>query len=281
MSMVHLHELTFGANYCMAVFTDQTGRSLRLDNIPRRIISLVPSQTELLFDLGLNEEVAGITKFCVHPNEWFHSKTRVGGTKQLKIDTIHGLNPDLLLANKEENVKEQVEELANHYPVWVSDVNDPEDAYEMMRQIGIMTDKTSGSIDIISNIKANFSRLSTPGSRLSTAFLIWRNPYMTVGGDTFIHSMLEAAGFENIFKHLTRYPEVSIDDLQTAGCQLLLLSSEPFPFKQKHIDELKTHLPQTKIILVDGEMFSWYGSRMLRAAGYFLKIREVILRSSL
>jgi ABC-type Fe3+-hydroxamate transport system substrate-binding protein len=261
----------------MPVFTDQTGRTLHLDDIPRRIISLVPSQTELLSDLGLNEEVIGITKFCIHPAGWFHQKTKVGGTKELKLDIIHGLRPDLIIANKEENVKEEVGELANHYPVWVSDVNNLEDAYEMIRQIGILTDKINKSAEIIRGIKANFSQLLTPGSRRSTAYLIWRNPYMTIGGDTFIHSMLEAAGFDNIFKNLTRYPEISTIDLQIGNGQLLLLSSEPFPFKQIHIDELQHHLPGTKIILADGEMFSWYGSRMLQAAEYFRKLRKEIL----
>src|SRR5688572_23408089 len=99
----------------MPDFIDHTGRSIHLASVPRRIISLVPSQTELLADLGLDEEVVGITKFCVHPESWFINKTRVGGTKQIKMDIIHQLNPDLVLANKEENVKEQIEELERHY----------------------------------------------------------------------------------------------------------------------------------------------------------------------
>ena len=114
----------------MSIFTDQTGRKITLDKPPHRIISLVPSQTELLYDLGLHNEVIGITKFCVHPQEWFQHKTRVGGTRQINIDIIHELRPDLIIANKEENVKEQVEELAGYYPVWISDVKHLEAAYE-------------------------------------------------------------------------------------------------------------------------------------------------------
>jgi ABC-type Fe3+-hydroxamate transport system substrate-binding protein len=258
------------------LFTDQTGRTITLNAIPQRIISLVPSQTELLYDLGLNNEVTGITKFCVHPREWFDTKTRVGGTKQLKIDIIHELKPDLVIANKEENVKEQVEELANSYPVWVSDVNNLEDAYEMITQIGLLTDKVNKSKEIIGSIKNEFSRLPAPDSRLTTAYFIWQKPFMTVGGDTFIHSMMEAAGFENIFADKNRYPEISIDDLLIVNCQLLLLSSEPFPFKQKHIEELQSFLPNTKIVLADGEMFSWYGSRLLQAPAYFRKLRQSI-----
>jgi len=240
----------------MPIFYDQTGRTITMNKTPERIISLIPSQTEVLYDLGLDKEVVGITKFCVHPEIWFKTKTRVGGTKQLKMETIHQLKPDLIFANKEENVKEQVEELEKNYPVWISQEMD-----------------------------FNFSQLQTPSDRdvrggikykPQTAYLIWQNPYMTAGGDTFIHAMMEAAGFENIFADKFRYPEITLEELSIADCQLLLLSSEPFPFKQKHIKELKPHLPNTKIILVDGEMFSWYGSRLIHAPGYFKTLRKTI-----
>ena len=283
----------------MPSFTDQTGRTVSLESSPQRIISLVPSQTELLFDLGLDEEVVGVTKFCIHPAEWFYTKRRVGGTKKLYIDIIHQLQPDLIIANKEENVKEQVEELARDYPVWISDVTDMAAAYEMIGQIGLLTGKIEKAKEIISTIKENFVQLlhrgasgQIPNSSLQlraersrkqkpqTCYFIWNDPYMTVGGDTFIHSMMEAAGFENIFKNKQRYPIVTTKDLLIAStssiaqCELILLSSEPFPFKQKHIDELQLALSKEglfniKIILVDGEMFSWYGSRLQYAAKYF------------
>lgn len=258
----------------MPVFTDQTGRSISLNNYPQRIISLVPSQTELLFDLGLDKEVVGITKFCVHPDEWFRSKKRVGGTKQLKMDIIHQLQPDLIIANKEENVKEQVEELEKHYPIWVSDVNNLTAACEMIKQVGLITGKEQPANKMIIGIKENFTKLQTPTHKLQTIYLIWQNPYMTVGGDTFIHCMLEAAGLENIYADQNRYPEITIEDLSIANCQLLLLSSEPFPFQQKHLDELQKELPDTTIVLVDGEMFSWYGSRLLQAPAYFRFLRK-------
>lgn len=258
----------------MPVFIDQTGKSVSIAGIPQRIISLVPSQTELLFDLALDKEVTGITKFCVHPNEWFRTKTRVGGTKQIKMDTIHQLRPDLIIANKEENVKEQIEELKKYYPVWISDVNNLDSAYDMIEQIGLITNKEQAANKIISDIKENFVQLPAKCSRLQTAYLIWQNPFMTIGGDTFIHSMLEAAGFKNIFADKIRYPEISIDQLQAADCQLLLLSSEPFPFKQKHINELQSQLPNTQILLADGEMFSWYGSRLLTAPAYLKELLE-------
>jgi ABC-type Fe3+-hydroxamate transport system substrate-binding protein len=262
----------------MSDYIDQTGRTISIQSIPKRIISLVPSQTELLHSLGLNEEVVGITKFCIHPAEWFHTKPRIGGTKMLNIEAIHELQPDLIIANKEENLKEQVEELTNKYPVWISDVNDLPSAYEMIAALGSICGKEDGSSTLIDQIKKNFAAfpaLVRPRESRSACYLIWRNPYMTIGGDTFIHKLLEIAGFDNIYKSSTRYPKISIDELRTSNCKYLLLSSEPYPFKQKHIDELSQELPHTTILLVDGEMFSWYGSRMLQAAGYFLQLRKI------
>ena len=271
----------------MPVFTDQTGHSIILNKIPEKIISLVPSQTELLYYLGLDEKVVGITKFCVHPPEWFNTKTKLGGTKQLKMDLIHQIEPDLIIANKEENTKEQVEQLAEHYPVWVSDINSLQAAYEMIEAVGEITGTHEKAAELISQIKSNLAEYqagstnhmnqsSIETSKPRTAYMIWKAPYMTVGGDTFIHSMMQVAGFENVFSNLKRYPEITIDQLTSANCELLFLSSEPFPFKQKHIEELRTFLPDTKIILVDGEMFSWYGSRLLYAPEYFKNLKKQI-----
>lgn len=262
----------------MPVFKDQTRRTIFIDVYPKRIISLVPSQTELLADFGLSDEVVGITKFCVHPDAWFRSKTRVGGTKQLNMESIHALQPDLIIANKEENVKEQIEELEKHYPVWISDVNNLTDAFKMIEQIGLITNKESQAKNIVNRIKEKFSHLQQSNQSIETVYLIWQKPYMTVGGDTFIHSMLEAAGFKNIYANSTRYPEVTIEELKTKNPDLIILSSEPFPFNQKHIDELQIHLPTTKIILADGEIFSWYGSRLLKAPAYFATLYEQIVR---
>lgn len=258
----------------MAIFFDQTGRSISLDKAPSRIISLVPSQTELLFDLGVTQEVIGITKFCIHPPAWLQTKTRVGGTKQLKMDIINQLQPDLIIANKEENVKEQIEYLENYFPVWISDVNNLNDAYEMIQQVGIITNKEEAAQEMILQIIKNFVQLQTTEHKLKTAYLIWQQPYMTIGGDSFINAMLETAGFENIFANEKRYPEVSIEQLRNMKPELLLLSSEPFPFKQKHVDELQLQLPGTKIMLADGEMFSWYGSRLLQAPSYFYHLQK-------
>jgi ABC-type Fe3+-hydroxamate transport system substrate-binding protein len=251
----------------MPVYTDQLGRTVELPATPRSIVSLVPSITELLYTLQLDEQVTGITKFCIHPQSWFRQKTRVGGTKAIHTNVIQQLQPDLIIANKEENVKAQIEELAQKYPVWISDVNNLTDALEMIEQIGTITGTLANATHLISQINTAFTSLKPKTTIRKTGYLIWRNPYMTIGSDTFIHDMLARCGFKNIFGHSTRYPV--IDTWQLSQCDLLLLSSEPFPFQQKHIDELQPHLPNTKIMLVDGEMFSWYGSRLLHSPAYF------------
>lgn len=251
----------------MPVFTDPTGRKVLLSDAPQRIISLVPSQTELLYDLGLDEKVIGITKFCVHPEEWFRTKTRIGGTKDLSLEKIVALQPDLIIANKEENVKEQVESLAEHFPVWVTDVNTVVEAYDMIKGIGEITGTSNMAKEIIKRCQENL-QLNNSDTLIPACYLIWRNPYMTVGGDTFISDMMCYAGFQNIYSSHKRYPEITIEQLKKDNCQYLLLSSEPYPFKQEHVDELQQQLPNTKILLVDGEGFSWYGSRMASSSKF-------------
>lgn len=258
----------------MPIFTDQTGRILSIAAVPRRIISLVPSQTEFLYALGLDAEVVGITKFCIHPESWFRQKTRIGGTKNLDIDKIISLKPDLVIANKEENLSEQVLALAETLPVWVSDVTDLPNATEMMHQVGRMTGREAKATEICSRIIhlfELFSRMIQPRP-FNTAYLIWKDPYMTVGRDTFIHDMLTRCGFENCFGSLNRYPVTTLQELKTSRLDLLLLSSEPYPFSPKDLVILQQELPGTQILLVDGEYFSWYGSRLLGAPNYFTKL---------
>jgi ABC-type Fe3+-hydroxamate transport system substrate-binding protein len=258
----------------MPVYIDQIGKEVLLDRPPRRIISLVPSQTELLSDLGLDNEVAGITRFCVHPKEWFRSKTRIGGTKQVHIDKVRGLMPDLIIANKEENLREQVLELEQIAPVWTSDIRTTNDALAMISAIGSITGTDEKAFALIQKIAADLasieSLLPTP---IPVAYLIWKDPYMTVGGDSFISEMLGKAGLSNVFANLNRYPEISINELAASGAKLLLLSSEPYPFAEKHITELRYLLPGKACLLIDGEMFSWYGSRMQ----YFLPYLKELL----
>jgi len=262
----------------MPVYTDQLGNTVEISSPPQRIVSLVPSQTELLYHLGLGERVCGITKFCVHPEPWFRSKTRVGGTKSVKPAIIEQLDPDLVLANKEENSKDQVAALQKHYPVWVSDVHDLDSALDMISRVGTIADAGEKAGQIIMQIQSGFNQLETlhPARKPKTAYLIWRNPYMTIGSGTFIHDMLHRCGLENIFGDHNRYPEIGVEAIRQKNCELLLLSSEPYPFKENHIAELQQQLSGTSIILVDGEMFSWYGSRLLEAPGYFGQLLKKI-----
>lgn len=265
----------------MAVYTDQTGSAVEINSTPQRIVSLVPSQTELLYDLGLEDEVLGITKFCVHPGSWFHHKKRVGGTKTVKTDLVSSLQPDLIIAGKEETIKEQVEALREIAPVWISDVTDLEKALNMIECIGLITGKQEKAFNIITTIQTGFNRLLPANRKHRTAYLIWKDPYMTVGGDTFIHDMLNRSGFENVFALQKRYPETTAAMLKAAGTELVLLSSEPYPFQQKHLAALQKELPGTAIVLVDGEMFSWYGSRMQYAAAYLQQLLENINSGSI
>ncbi|MBA4198087.1 MAG: cobalamin-binding protein [Chitinophaga sp.] len=262
----------------MPIYTDQLNRAILLETIPKRIISLVPSQTELLFDLGLNAEVIGITKFCIHPKEWFQTKTRIGGTKNINIEKIKQLKPDLIIANKEENVKEQIEALQAFCSVWISDVNNLNDALQMIESIGTITGKKHNAKCITQRIINSFSQLTTHHSPITCCYLIWREPYMTVGGDTFINDMLERCGFINVFKQSQRYPIISIEAIQQQECDLILLSSEPYPFKQQHIEEIKSKIKnsRTQVLLVDGEMFSWYGSRLIQSTQYFHQLMQTI-----
>ncbi len=243
-----------------------------------RIVSLVPSQTELLYDLGAGNQVMGITKFCVHPSAWKREKTIVGGTKQVKREVIDSLQPDLIIANKEENVKEQVEDLATHYPVWVTDVNTLEDALTMINDVGALTNHINEAAILNNTIRSAFQPLETARqvAAIPAAYLIWRKPYMTVGGNTFINDMMSRIGLKNVFGGIQRYPAITIEDIRRTGCRLLLLSSEPYPFADKHINELALQLPGVHILLADGEMFSWYGSRLVKAAPYLQALRREI-----
>ena len=255
--------------------TDQTGQKITLNGPPQRIISLVPSQTELLYALGLDKETIGITRFCIHPERWYRTKTRIGGTKDLHIDKIRDLHPDLVIANKEENTREQVEEIRKFCPVWTSDVSKLTDALEMIRGIGQLTGKNDKANRLAGVIEANLSTLSSEFKPCAAAYLIWKDPYMTVGGDTFINDMMKKCGLNNVFSHKLRYPEVTLEEIKAVSPNVVLLSSEPYPFREKHIETLERQLPGVKVCLADGEMFSWYGSRLLHSANYFRTLRTL------
>ena len=257
-------------------FADQMSRVVSIPFPPQRIISLVPSQTEFLASLDLDVEVVGITKFCVHPEHWDDHKPKVGGTKRLDFDAIRSLNPDLVIGNKEENYQLGIQQIAEKYPVWMSDINSLEEALEMMIGLGEITDRLTTALAITERIRQRFLDLNNNVS-LKVIYLIWRAPWMAAGADTFINDMLTRCGFQNAVK-TTRYPELSPGEIRALNPDVIFLSSEPFPFSEKHAQELKNEVPESKIVLVDGEMFSWYGSRLLLAVDYFATLQSQLRR---
>lgn len=235
-----------------------------------KVISLVPSITEALFDLGLTEnEVIGRTKFCIHPYEKIKKIEIIGGTKNINIEKIKSLQPDLIIANKEENVKDQVEALMEDFKVMVTHVETVEDNYYLVKNLGNIfhQEEKAKAYNLKIYEVLNQTKINSP---IKVAYLIWKNPYMTIGSDTFIHHILTETGFENSFKDKTRYPEITVEDL--AETDIIMLSSEPFPFKEKHIDELKAFYPEKKIMIVDGEAFSWYGTHIAKCGEYFKEL---------
>ncbi|MBD3748690.1 MAG: ABC transporter substrate-binding protein [Sphingobacteriales bacterium] len=248
-------------------FIDQTYREIEIPFPPKRIISLVPSQTELLFDLDLDEEIIGITKFCVHPEAKFKIKEKIGGTKQLNLAKIRSLKPDLIIGNKEENEQQQIEELMEEYPVWMSDIYNLKDALEMIKSIGELVDRQAKAKEIANEIQKSLEGLIIYPVK-KVLYFIWKEPYMLAGKNTFIDEMLHRGGFENIIQE-QRYPELSLEQLSSLKPDAVFLSSEPYPFKEKHVKTFQEIWPEAQIQLVDGELFSWYGSRLLKSANYF------------
>jgi len=252
----------------MTIF-DHLGRKLMLRNTPKRIVSLVPSQTELLLDLGLKDRLLGITKFCVHPKNLQNEKKVVGGTKSIHIDKIEALKPDIILCNKEENTKEMVTELEKIAPVHVSDISNTSDALQLIKEYGEIFRMPENAQNLVCSIENKIEILSKEIQHKkwkSCIYLIWKDPYMAAGKDTFINELLQLNKLENKIDE-NRYPSISKEQLIEYAPDLVLLSSEPFPFKQKHIEEIKSL--GLNAILVDGEYFSWYGSRLEKAMDYF------------
>ena len=257
---------------------DQIGRILIINTAPKRIVSLVPSQTELLYDLGLEDSIIGITKFCVHPFHFKSTKDIVGGTKNIKIEKIKALNPDIILCNKEENTKEIVAACQAICTTHVSDIVTIEDCLELINQYGEIFNKRTNATKISDKINYNlidFKAFIKDKPTLKAAYFIWRKPWMAVGNGTFINHLLELNKFENIYKNLERYPEVELNKIRAQGDpELVLLSSEPYPFKDKHAFEIGRVSHHAKTIFVDGEYFSWYGSRLIKAFDCFKTLRN-------
>ncbi|MEL6630380.1 MAG: helical backbone metal receptor [Bacteroidota bacterium] len=254
---------------------DHLGREVKLDTVPQRIISLCPSITETLIELVGVDRVVGRTRFCIHPADKVKAIKRVGGTKEVKFDRLHALTPDLIIAEKEENTPEMVAELSKHYPVFVIDVKHVEEAIQMISDLGTITDTEAKAREVVEEIEAARSsfHLSLEAERI--LYFIWRDPYMVAGRDTYIQSILEALGVDNLARAWEgRYPRVEEKQLDKTSIDRIWLSSEPYPFKEKDIASFQKIFPHASIQLVDGEMFSWYGVRMKEAFPYFSQLLE-------
>jgi iron complex transport system substrate-binding protein len=268
----------------MKTLIDQIGIAHSFESSPKRIISLVPSQTELLYDLGLEDRIVGITKFCVHPYHFKSTKKIVGGTKKVHYDRIRLLEPDIIICNKEENTQEIVEVLREICPVWVTNIATIEDNFQMITDFGQIFNQSpdaSGEaqnlIDKLAFALSDFKNFIKDIPVKKVAYFIWKNPYMVAGSGTFIDELLKLNHFQNHFASKERYPEIELDKMEEKGVlDLVLLSSEPFPFKAEDGYEIAKCTEKAKAILVDGEMFSWHGSRLLKAFDYFKYLHSSI-----
>lgn len=249
----------------MIKLKDDLGAPILLTSKPQRIISLVPSLTETLVDAGLKNQLTGITKFCVHPNGLPKEIKIIGGTKNPRINDILNLKPDLVFANKEENRAEDINELKKFTQVYVTDIKNNQDILDFFHMLNVVfnTDACFELLQKLQNIPIYPQRKKIP-----TCYLIWKDPWMTIGKDTFIHSMMEKYGFQNICSDSDRYPIISFKQIKAHQTKIVMMSSEPYPFKEKEKEELLKLLPGMSVIMVDGEMFSWYGSRLLLADTY-------------
>lgn len=263
----------------MKTFADQLGNTITLRDTPQRIVSLVPSITELLFDLGLEDRIVGITKFCVHPYHLKSTKKIIGGTKKVHVEKIRLLQPDIIIANKEENTEEIVASLQDIAPVWVSNVITIEDTLQMIGEFGRLFSVRTAARNWTDKINfglTDFIAYMADKEPKRAAYFIWKEPYMVAGGDTFINQLLKLNKLENIYENREgRYPEVIVQKMRIQGDpEVLLLSSEPYPFKDEDAFELGRHTHHAQTVFADGEMFSWYGSRLVKAFPYFKQLRE-------
>jgi len=254
------------------IVSDQLGEVLSFDAKPQKIVSLVPSITELLYDLGAGKKLIGRTKFCIHPSVINSEIQNIGGTKNPKRTVIQELQPDLIIANKEENNEDDVIALREICPVYVSDVKTVDDTRDLINSMGVLLQAEARANDLTKELDKALKQCKLLTG--TVAYLIWKDPYMTIGHDTYIHHMLETVGLHNVYGDNTRYPKITIEMIQGANPDYIFLSSEPFPFKKNHLAEISNSIPQTSVILVDGEFFSWYGTRLLKKSGYVQELLE-------
>jgi ABC-type Fe3+-hydroxamate transport system substrate-binding protein len=241
------------------------GPKLDHTHVPKRIVSLVPSLTETLIDLGLEKRIVGRTRFCIHPSEAVRNIDRIGGTKDFSVERILKLKPDLIIGSQEENHKDGIEALQAQLPVWLSTIDSVDTALEHIGHLGKVTG-TAEEADLLTQaIDKAWKGIPRSPSSKRVAYFIWKNPWMIAGKGTYIDSVLERLGWTNVTEQV-RYPEIRMQELAKDPPELFLFSSEPFPFKKEHWSAWRAAFPKAHFRLVNGEDFSWYGSRMLEAA---------------
>lgn len=240
-------------------------------NSPQRIVSLVPSLTEFLFDIGLENEVVGVTRFCIHPKQAMEKCAVIGGTKDPNIEKIRTLQPTLIIANKEENVESHIRECEEFCDVLVTDISCIASSFSELRRISMSTFREVETEKMLINAQSFLDEIPN-FPILKVAYFIWRKPWMVSGGDTFISDVLRIFHLENVFSHKIRYPDISLSEVKDAD--VILLSSEPYAFKQKHECDFREAGVLAPVHLVDGEWFSWYGSRFVSSLPKILEWRK-------
>ena len=246
-----------------------------------RIVSLVPSITELLFRLGLGDRVVGRTSFCIHPEEALAQVPRMGGTKKPRIDKLRELRPSHVIVNIDENRKQDVDVIAGFTPhIIVTHPLFPDDNLALYRLLGGIFGKQSAAERLCGEFQRARDELDDTAAGLPlrrVLYLIWRDPWITISRDTYISRMLALANWKTLCHDPEiRYPEVCTDEQLLADTDIVLFSSEPFPFKPAHVEELRrlTGDTETPCEFIDGEMTSWYGSRAVAGLRY---LREFAL----
>ncbi len=262
------------------IYTDSLNRAIDVPKSPKRIVSLVPSLTELLHDLGLERNIVGITKYCVHPTHYLATKTVVGGTKKVNFQVIKDLQPDFILCSKEENTEKMVLELEKIAPVYVTDVNSFDDALDMIKKLGLILNRRTQSKHIIDKINFRlqaFQETIMDIPTIKVAYFIWAKPWMVAGSKTFIDDMLKICRFKNVYANLERYPEIDIEKMPLRDKRdVLFFSSEPYDFSDDEVYEVLQKNRKILTVYVDGQYFSWYGSRLVKAFDHFAQIHKKI-----
>jgi ABC-type Fe3+-hydroxamate transport system substrate-binding protein len=259
----------------MAARVDASGVAIELVRPPRRIVSLVPSVTETLCRLGLADALVGITVYCVEPREVVGTKIRIGGEKNPDLEKIRGLEPDLVIANIEENLRDHVETLRSwSIPVWVTYPRTVAEGIRLIADLGSVTGTDARATEMLGEIEPLYERVVTAAARrpaVAVFYPIWRGPYMTINRDTYIHDMLRVCGGRNVFADRSeRYPAVTLDEVAAQRPAVILLPDEPFRFRRAHLADFSGYadvpaVREGRIHLVDGKPFSWHGPRIADA----------------